>query len=332
MNTRVEEMIRKSLLFEGISMRDFYPVANLFNPYRVQKGDVIFQEGAEGNEMYILISGKIDAWVGLSRGVQHQMFEIIPGDFFGEMSIIAKESRSATLIAAMDSELMVLKASDFFRIIFERPMIAFRILSNIRKVQNTWLEQTSVYLSDLMRWGETARRRSIIDELTGLYNRRFLDESGNGRFSQGAVGIRSMSLLMMDLDKIHIINENHGMEGGDRVFVSMGNILRSTSRPTDICARLAGDEFAVLLPDTSLNEACSVAERILNAASIRIVNVPKEPGSAETVEVIVPTSIGIAAAPLHADNWGDLVNAADAGLRQAKELGRNRVEIFGGFK
>ena len=331
MNTRIEEMIRKSLLFEGISIRDFYPVANLFNPRRVKKGEVIFNEGEAGSEMYILISGRIDAWIGLSTGAQHQMFEIVPGDFFGEMSIIAKESRSATLIARMDSELMVLKDSDFFRIIFERPMIAYRILSNIRKVQNTWLEQTSIYLNDLMRWGETARRRSIMDELTGLYNRRFLDESGNGRFSHGAVGIRSISLLMMDLDKIHIINENHGMEGGDKVFISMGSILSTITRPTDICARLAGDEFAVLLPDTELNEACKFAERILNAASTRIVNVPKEPGSAETVEVIVPTSIGIAAAPLHTNNWGDLILAADAALRQAKELGRNRIEIFGGF-
>ena len=255
------------------------------------------------------------------------MFEINPGDFFGEMSIIANESRSATLTAAVDSELLVFHGIDFYRIIFEHPMIGIKMLSAIRTVQNIWLEQTSKYLGDLMRWGETARRRAVCDELTGLYNRRFLEKSANDRFKEGAVGLRNVSLLMMDLDKIHAINERHGVKGGDMVFIATAEVLRSATRPGDICARLSGDEFAILLPDTSPDEARVIAERIRHSMKTQKIVVPQNPDGTGRAEVVVSTSIGIASAPIHADTWAKLNLVADNALHRSKVLGRNRVEV-----
>jgi len=199
------------------------------------------------------------------------------------------------------------------------------MLKSIRKVQNMWLEQTSKHLGDLMRWGETARRRAVCDELTGLYNRRFLENSASDRFKEGTVGLRNISLLMMDLDKIHEINERHGTKGGDLVFISTAEVLLSATRTEDICARLAGDEFAVLLPDTGPEEACSIAERIRETMTSRKIIVPNISGG--QAEVNVSTSIGVASAPVHADTWTKLYSVADHAAFRAKQLGRNRVEI-----
>jgi len=189
------------------------------------------------------------------------------------------------------------------------------------------LADETMHLGDLMRWGESARRRAVSDELTGLYNRRFLEESARERFSNASFGLRNLSLMMMDLDKIHEINQNHGTRAGDLVFIAMAEVLRSATRAGDICARLSGDEFAVLLPDAAPDEAILIAEKArLNIAS-RKVAVPKVPDSKEETEISVRSSIGIATAPIHADTWEKLCHSADEALRHAKELGRNRVEI-----
>jgi diguanylate cyclase (GGDEF)-like protein len=208
-------------------------------------------------------------------------------------------------------------------------MIGSKILNSIRKVQNTWFEQISKHLGDIMRWGEAARRRAVSDELTGLYNRRFLEESAGNRFLQGTLGLRNVSLMMMDLDKIHEINENYGTKAGDLVFISTAEVLRSTTRAGDICARLSGDEFAVLLPDAGTEEAILIAERARENIAARKVSVPIKPDSAEETAISVCTSIGVATAPIHADNWGNLLLAADRALNRAKSLGRNKVVAAG---
>ena len=320
-------VLKASPLFEGLSELELNAVTTFLEPRKIKKDEVIFTEGAVGEEMFILISGRISAWVNSADGNRHQLFEIKPGDFFGEMSIIANESRSASLTAIVDSDLVVFHGIDFYRIIFEYPMIGVKILTAIRKVQNIWLDQVSRHLSDLMRWGETARRRAVCDELTGLYNRRFLEKTAQDRFEAGLVGLRNVSLLMMDLDKIHAINERHGSKGGDLVFIATADVLRSSTRPGDICARLSGDEFAILLPDTNVEEAHAVAERIRYNLTAQKIIVPQDPGGTGQTEVSVSTSIGIASAPVHADTWKSLTLAADKALHNSKLLGRNRVEV-----
>jgi len=320
-------VLKGSPLFEDLSELELNAVIAFMEPRRVKKGEIIFMEGAAGEEMFVLASGMISAWVEHADGSQHQIFEANPGDFFGEMSIIANESRSATLTAAVDSELLVFHGIDFYRIIFEHPMIGVKMLKAIRKVQNIWLDQISKHLGDLMRWGETARRRAVCDELTGLYNRRFLEKSARDRLEGGIVGLRNVSLLMMDLDKIHEINERHGIKGGDLVFIATAEVLRSATRPGDICARLSGDEFAILLPDTTPEEARVIAEKIRYNLIIKKVIVPQNPDGTGQTEVSVSTSIGIATAPVHADTWEKLNRAADGALHNSKTLGRNRVEV-----
>jgi diguanylate cyclase (GGDEF)-like protein len=324
-----DPILINSPLFSSMSALEFNAIAAFLDRLAVKKGDAIFKEGDDGKDMFILLSGKLSAYVSQSDGTQRWMFEIKPGDFFGEMSIIANEPRSATITAKEDTEVMAFQGIDFYRIVFEHPMIGIKMLKAICQIQNSWLDQSSKHLSDLTRWGEAARRRAITDELTGLYNRRFLEESIRDRFNQGSVGLRSISLLMMDLDRIHEINDRHGPPAGDHVFVVVSEILRSCTRVGDVCSRLSGDEFAVLLPDTSKEEALSIAERIRETVFQRKILVPRTPDVVDKMEISVRTSIGIAIAPIHANIHDGLILAADGALRKAKDLGRNRVEMAG---
>jgi diguanylate cyclase (GGDEF)-like protein len=325
-----EPALIKSPLFAALSELEFNAVTAFLERMKVHKDAAVFKEGDAGEDMFILLSGFLSASVSQSDGTHRWLFDIKPGEFFGEMSIIANEPRSATISAKNDSDVMVLQGIDFYRIIFEYPMIGVKMLKAISAVQNQWLDQSSRDLSDLMRWGETARRRAITDELTGLYNRSFLEKSVKDRFDQGAVGLRKMSLLMLDLDRVHLVNDRHGPRGGDLVIIAVADTLRSIMRSGDIAARLSGDEFAVLLPDTTLEDAGMVAERIREAVQQLEIQVPRAPGADELVFINTRTSIGIAEAPTHGEKVETLVFAADKALRKAKDQGRNKVELAEG--
>jgi diguanylate cyclase (GGDEF)-like protein len=316
-----------SPFFTDMSDLEYNAATAFMERRKIKKGDAVFAQGEMGEEMFILLEGSLSAFRSQPDGSRRRIFDVGLGHFFGEMSIIANDPRSATIRANVDSDVMVIRRADFYRIIFEFPMLGIKILNSIIGLQNVWLNQSSQHLGDLMRWGETARRRAITDELTGLYNRRFLEDSIKDHFDHDSAGIRKASLLMLDLDKIHAINERHGTLAGDLVFRAVAEILNAQTRSGDICARLAGDEFSVFLPDTDEEYALIVAENIREAVCVEEVMVPAKLNAVSRVPIVTRTSIGLASAPRHGKNPENLLAAADAALIRAKELGRNRVEI-----
>ncbi|MDR3167335.1 MAG: GGDEF domain-containing protein [Treponema sp.] len=316
-----------SPLFSRMNKGEFKIISSFLEYRRVEKDAAIFYEGDTGKDMFILLSGSLSAFVSRFDGVRQWIFDIKPGDFFGEMAIIAGDPRSATVISREDAEIMVLRGENFYRILSEHPRAGIKFLKAIGEVQNTWLDQTSRHLRDILRWGETARRRAITDELTGLYNRRFLGDSIRDRFEGGSVGLRKIALLMLDMDRIHEINERYGFPVGDQVIKTMADILRSILRAGDIPAHLSGDEFAVLLPDTDQERAEIIAERVRNAVFSRRILIAPDSGSEIKTEITMGISIGIAVAPTHAQTSEGLFEKADMALRKAKDRGRNRVEV-----
>ncbi|MDR2900961.1 MAG: GGDEF domain-containing protein [Treponema sp.] len=327
--SNLDTTLAQSIFFSGMSQLEFNAIRVFLEPGFVKKGDTLFSENEKAEAMYILISGTLSAFVKQSDGTSQWMFNIGPGEFFGEMSIIANEPRSATIIAKEDSCFMIFQGVDFYRIIFDHPVIAVKMLKAIGSVQNVWLNQSASHLNDLIRWGETARRRAIFDELTGLYNRNFLNESLQDRFERGSIGLRKLSLLMMDLDRVHEVNEKFGMSAGDLVIIAAAKVIKENLRNGDIAARLSGDEYAVILPDTDIEEAQRIAESIRKAVNEKKVIVPTNPRSSDFEELSICISVGIAVAPIHAADRETLFEKSDEALRKAKDLGRDRVEVAG---
>ncbi len=157
-------------------------------------------------------------------------------------------------------------------------------------------------------------RLARIDSLTGLLNRRSLDEtlpSEIGRHSRYG-GI--FSLIILDIDSLKTVNDSYGHLAGDELLRQVGTIIKNTIRESDSAFRYGGDEFAILLPQTGVEAALKVAERIRQQAYARI-----EIGSTP-----VSTSLGISSWPADGINQNALIAAADAALYQAKRDGRNR--------
>jgi len=321
-------VVSKLSLFSALNEDEFKIASGVLKTLHITKDETLFYEGDKGEDMFIHFSGTLSAYGTQSDGNKRKLFNVVTGEFFGEMSVIANTPRSVTITATEDSIAIKIKGSDFYRIIRDYPTIGSKILRSISIVQNEWLDQSSKSVSDLVRWGETARRRAITDEMTGLYNRRFLEDTIKEHFNIQSTNSRIMSLLMMDLDKIHGINDRHGSKAGDIVITAAAEIIRSCLRQGDIPARLSGDEFAILLPDTDKKNAVKIAESIREKIENHQVEVPAAPASEEKVMIGTRTSIGIAIAPYHARTLEELEETSDIALRKAKELGRNRVEVY----
>lgn len=164
---------------------------------------------------------------------------------------------------------------------------------------------------------ESLQNKSERDELTGLYNRRFLQEQltiehARARRSQG-----SYAILIADIDHFKRYNDQFGHDVGDYVLCEVAKGIASCSREGDIVARYGGEEFVVFLPGASPDEACQYAERVREtiATGVRLDN--DLPG--------VTLSIGVASFPHHADGWQHVIKCADEALYRAKATGRNRV-------
>lgn len=165
------------------------------------------------------------------------------------------------------------------------------------------------------------QRKAENDSLTSLLNHRTFQEQAEDVFRFAKREGKALSLLVIDLDHFKRINDRYGHQVGDRVLESLADCLRSEARQSDVIGRCGGEEFGILLPGTGCLEAYNVAERIRSAiSSLRVELAPGE-------EVCITASVGLASDPVHYENLADMFLAADMLLYQAKNKGRNRVEM-----
>ncbi|MCE9580909.1 MAG: diguanylate cyclase [Planctomycetes bacterium] len=167
---------------------------------------------------------------------------------------------------------------------------------------------------------------AIRDPLTALYNRRHFDETARVIMAQSKRYHRPLGVLMIDIDHFKKFNDTYGHDAGDIVLKEFARSLQATARQSDVIVRYGGEEFAVLLPETSLNQARIAADRVLEAA--RRIVLPMK--GLERGQVTV--SIGVSAFPEHGDTPESLVKAADTALYAAKNAGRNCARVTGDSK
>ncbi len=164
------------------------------------------------------------------------------------------------------------------------------------------------------------RRLANTDELTGLYNYRYLQQRLDEEISRARRYKKTLSFLMIDVDDFKRINDTHGHLVGDSVLRELGEIMKATVREVDVVVRYGGEEFSVVLPETDAAGAFIVAEKIReNVAVHRFKDEDGEP----TIKVTV--SVGVANLPTHADDKESLLRAADDAVYYAKESGKDRV-------
>jgi diguanylate cyclase (GGDEF)-like protein/PAS domain S-box-containing protein len=179
-------------------------------------------------------------------------------------------------------------------------------------------EQTALVLGNL-RLRQRLEDQAVHDALTGLYNRRFFEETFRREHHRATRNGENLAVVLMDIDRLKNYNDDHGHAAGDEVLRASAAVMVGAIRREDAACRIGGDEFVVLLPGASADEALEKAEEIRN----EIGNLTLSHG--ERLLEPITLSVGVAVFPEDGLQIDDLMATADGALHQAKEAGRNRV-------
>lgn len=165
------------------------------------------------------------------------------------------------------------------------------------------------------------REQARIDPLTLVYNRRALEDIANIEISRVIRNNHPLSIIMCDIDHFKIFNDEHGHQIGDKVLIDFGSILKNNVREHDFVARYGGEEFLVLLPETDIQQAAIIAEKLREKIFLHRVAIRRN----KTLSVTA--SFGVANYHKGMTDWRLIVKAADLALYDAKNNGRNKVEV-----
>lgn len=202
-------------------------------------------------------------------------------------------------------------AHDFLIRPIDRNELLARVRTQVRRKRFTEKLRDSV---------QSSMEMAVLDQLTGLHNRRFMDSRMAVMFDESALRARALALLVLDVDRFKVVNDTWGHDAGDEVLREFADRVRACTRGIDLVARMGGEEVVVVLPDTGLDAAYAVAERIRE-------RVEAEPFAIHNNSRAIPITVSIGVASRRAGDASpaEIMKRADDALYRAKATGRNRV-------
>ena len=275
----------------------------------------------QGNEacVYVVLRGTLGhTLIDDTHGTQQvRTDKILRGESVGELSVLDDAVRSNTLTALEDSDLLVIPSHTLWRLIDEANGVARNLLRQL----SFRLRAANAQLRRREKVGEFYRQLSMVDGLTALYNRAWLNDRLSVLVDAAHSTQQPLSLIMIDLDNFKKFNDEQGHLSGDNALRIAAGVLSAALRPSDFAARYGGEELIVILPGSNEAAGKMVAQRLCERMRLAIVF--------DDMRMPLPhvtASFGVAMLAPQQDANG-LLAAADAALYRAKEAGRNQVAL-----
>lgn len=283
------------------------------NPLELRQGEVLLTPERENHHIYLLLSGTLALHFGSLESPEVRVLE--KGISVGEMSLIDQGTPSAFVIAKENCRVFPVHRDLLHNLVAETNPVT----RNLLRLLTGWVKANmECIVMDRSKIGELTNHANI-DVLTGLYNRRWLDNALERLLRQAIENEQPLCILLIDVDHFKKYNDTLGHSSGDQALIAIGNIFKTTVRPYDFATRYGGEEFLILLPNTTENEGVAVAERMrLTIEKTTIID--SEGASLPSITISIGLVINNSQSTPNS-----LVDAADAKLYQAKQQGRNCI-------
>lgn len=278
-------------------------------------GEQLLVAGHDNDTLFVILSGSLR--VNLP-GTPCAVVLLGPGECAGELSLIDGLGVSADVFADEPSLLLSIDREQLWHFLDRTPIVA----RNLLRVLAGRVRNDNRLLQEAVSAQHHFEHAATVDALTGLRNRRWMNEVFERQVHRSHNTGRPASLLMVDADHFKRINDTYGHQVGDEVLAHVGRTLAGALRPTDLLARYGGEEFSILLPDVSLLDALAVAERVRQAVESSSLETAAGFLAPQAVTVSIGVAMTCVDSPLH---LRALIGIADRHLVEAKMAGRNRV-------
>jgi diguanylate cyclase (GGDEF)-like protein len=280
----------------------------------LEAGETLLTAGHANQTMYMVLRGSLR--VHLDSPDSEPVATLVAGQTVGEISVLDDSPVTAHVVAIERTRLLAVDEQTFWRLVFA----SHEFSTNLLLLLAQRMRATSAAMSEGTRLRRQYEREATLDALTGLYNRRWLNDRLPRVVMRHQRGKLPLTLLMIDVDHFKRFNDTYGHATGDVVLQMVGSVLIKSLRPTDLVARYGGEELVVILPDTNTVGARAAAERVRSAVAATPILV----ADGRTLPAVT-VSIGIAELGETMDA-GLLLAQADTQLYKAKDAGRNRIE------
>jgi diguanylate cyclase (GGDEF)-like protein len=278
----------------------------------LEGGRQLLRRGEQNLRVYVVISGRLR--VELDGGGS-PLAHIIRGETVGELSLLAGSAATATVVAEEPTQLLVLNEETFWWLAESSHEFSVGLLVRLAKRLRSNNEAVQENIALRLQFEQAA----LNDALTGFRNRRWLDQTLPRILQRHVHAAEPLCIAMMDIDHFKRVNDSFGHAAGDAVLLQVGRIVRGNLRPSDFAARIGGEEFALVFPQTDLPGAIHAAERLREAIAGAVFKHHGRKLPQMTV------SLGLVALERSADPL-KLLAQADVALYAAKQAGRNRTE------
>lgn len=281
-------------------------------------GELLLEKDQSNRMMYMVLSGHLTVHLDSADAASVAVLE--EGQTVGELSVIDRRLASAYVKAVGETMLLGVDEVAFWRLV----RASHEFCTNLLLLLAQRMRTNNFSLVESERLQRQFAREAMTDGLTGLLNRRWLNERLPRLLTRYQQDEKPLSVFMADVDHFKRYNDTQGHTAGDCALIAVASAIVGNVRPLDVTIRYGGEEFCVILPETDLSGAAAAAERLVRAvAEVAVYDNQSAPLPGVTI------SIGVACAGPR-ETMDSVLKRADEALYRAKEAGRDRAVIDGG--
>ncbi len=298
------QQLQQLRLFNNVATGSISTLLTAFSACDLDAGDVLLSPFNRNQYLYLLLKGQLKVYLGSLDG--HAVSTLKAGDCVGEISFTDNGHPSAYVVATEPCFVLCLHRESLFSLLQQSP----ELMQNLLEL-----------LCDRVRKGNRiildSEQTANIDALTGAYNRRWLEHIFERESTRSAFNEKPLCMLMLDVDHFKAYNDQHGHLAGDYALCLVAHTLSNQLRPKDSLTRYGGEEFVILLPEISAEEARNIGERLRVAlGEVKSFHAP--------IGVLPGVTVSIGLAQMQPqDSLQGLIARADSALYQAKQQGRD---------
>lgn len=314
MDTKDYALTTQNLLFHGMDLASVEYMLERCSVRNLIAGEALLQPDIPNHHLYLILEGELSVHLVAQETMKYT--SLVAGDCAGDISLVDGKSPSALVIAATPTRVLAVPHDTVWSLVNHSHEVARNLLEIIAgRMRN----DNRALISSQNKKTQYEHQASV-DVLTGIHNRRWMNEAFPRAMRRCSLNKLPVAIMIADIDFFKRVNDTHGHLVGDTALRTVAECMAKNLRPFDLLVRYGGEEFALLLPDTGSKEAGIVAERLRTlVADSKIQH--------DAVSFQVTISIGVTLAR-DERTLETLLGEADRALYRAKELGRNRVEVF----